>query len=191
MCNNFHNSSHAHEKYHSTPHVPPPSFVQKRMSVTLPDGIRYPYTMEGGRPKLGGLMDPRQGVVDRMAKCQTCAGNMTTCPGHFGHIELAKPVFHIGFLTKTIKMLRCVCFYCSKLLIDPVMSINHTVDFLPTQFCSIELFMNYYFVTHSDKVTQKIISFPDSPLLRRGESGNETSSPIHVLSAKIKITVCF
>ena len=77
-------------------------------------------------------MDPRQGVVDRMAKCQTCAGNMTTCPGHFGHIELAKPVFHIGFLTKTIKMLRCVCFYCSKLLIDPVMSINHMsniVDF--------------------------------------------------------------
>ena len=116
---------------------PPPSYVQKRMSVTLPDGIRYPYTMEGGRPKLGGLMDPRQGVVDRMAKCQTCAGNMTTCPGHFGHIELAKPVFHIGFLTKTIKMLRCVCFYCSKLLIDPVMSINHMsniVDFLADSF---------------------------------------------------------
>lgn len=119
----------------SHPNVPPFSFVQKRMSVTLPDGIRYPYTMEGGRPKLGGLMDPRQGVVDRMAKCQTCAGNMTTCPGHFGHIELAKPVFHIGFLTKTIKMLRCVCFYCSKLLIDPVMSvISNFVVFLPTHF---------------------------------------------------------
>ena len=96
--------------------------------------------MEGGRPKLGGLMDPRQGVVDRMAKCQTCAGNMTTCPGHFGHIELAKPVFHIGFLTKTIKMLRCVCFYCSKLLIDPV-KYMYIVDFLPT-FCSSELFLS-------------------------------------------------
>lgn len=90
------------------------------MSVTVPDGIRYPYTMEGGRPKIGGLMDPRQGVVDRMSKCQTCAGNMTSCPGHFGHIELAKPVFHVGYLTKTIKILRCVCFYCSRLLIDPV-----------------------------------------------------------------------
>ncbi len=90
------------------------------MSVTVPEGIRYPYTMEGGRPKMGGLMDPRQGVVDRSSKCQTCAGNMTNCPGHFGHIELAKPVYHIGYLTKTIKILRCVCFYCSKLLIDPV-----------------------------------------------------------------------
>ena len=76
--------------------------------------------MEGGRPKIGGLMDPRQGVVDKASKCQTCAGNMTTCPGHFGHIELAKPVFHVGYLTKTIKILRCVCFYCSRLLVDPV-----------------------------------------------------------------------
>ena len=65
-------------------------------------------------------MDPRQGAVDRMSRCQTCAGNMTECPGHFGHIELAKPVFHIGFMTKTIKLLRCVCFYCSKMLVDPV-----------------------------------------------------------------------
>lgn len=75
--------------------------------------------MEGGRPKLGGLMDPRQGVIDRNSRCQTCAGNMTECPGHFGHIDLAKPVFHVGFITKTMKILRCVCFYCSKLLVSP------------------------------------------------------------------------
>ena len=37
------------------------------MSVTE-GGIRYSETMEGGRPKLGGLMDPRQGVVDRSAR---------------------------------------------------------------------------------------------------------------------------
>ncbi|XP_018310848.1 DNA-directed RNA polymerase II subunit RPB1 [Mycetomoellerius zeteki] len=90
----------------------------RRMSVT-DGGIRFPETMEGGRPKLGGLMDPRQGVIDRNSRCQTCAGNMTECPGHFGHIDLAKPVFHVGFITKTIKILRCVCFYCSKLLVNP------------------------------------------------------------------------
>lgn len=44
---------------------------------------------------------------------------MVECPGHFGHLELAKPVFHIGFLNKTIKILRCVCYYCSKMLISP------------------------------------------------------------------------
>lgn len=94
-------------------------FFQRRMSVTE-GGIRFPETMEGGRPKLGGLMDPRQGVIDRNSRCQTCAGNMTECPGHFGHIDLAKPVFHCGFITKSIKILRCVCFFCSKLLVSPV-----------------------------------------------------------------------
>lgn len=37
-------------------------------------GIKYPETTEGGRPKLGGLMDPRQGVIERTGRCQTCAG---------------------------------------------------------------------------------------------------------------------
>lgn len=92
---------------------------QKQMSVT-DGGIRYPETMEAGRPKIGGLMDPRQGVIDRMARCQTCAGNMTECPGHFGHIDLSKPVFHVGFLTHIVKILRCFCFYCAKMLVDAV-----------------------------------------------------------------------
>ena len=81
--------------------------------------LQYLQVYEGGRPKLGGLMDPRQGAVDRSSRCQTCAGNMTECPGHFGHIDLAKPVYHPGFLTKTQKILRCICFYCSKLLVTP------------------------------------------------------------------------
>lgn len=100
------------------------------MSVTE-GGIKYPETTEGGRPKLGGLMDPRQGVVDRHTKCLTCTGDMCECPGHFGHIELAKPVFQVPFMTKIIKCLRCVCFFCSKLLIDVVCcSLIMVVDFL-------------------------------------------------------------
>lgn len=89
------------------------------MSVTS-GGIRYAETYEAGKPKLCGLLDPRQGPVDRSSRCQTCGGNVNECPGHFGHIELARPVFHIGFLVKSIKILRCVCFYCSKLLIKKV-----------------------------------------------------------------------
>ncbi|THD24542.1 DNA-directed RNA polymerase II largest subunit [Fasciola hepatica] len=90
----------------------------KEMSVTSDGGIKYAETLEGGRPKLGGLMDPRQGCVDRNSICQTCSGNVSNCPGHFGHVELTKPVFHIGFIKKTLKLLRCVCFHCSKILVD-------------------------------------------------------------------------
>ena len=90
----------------------------RTMSVSE-GAIKYPEVYEGGRPKLGVLMDPRQGTVDRTSRCQTCAGNMTEYPGHFGHIDLAKPVFYPVFLTTTMKTLRCVCFYCSKLLVTP------------------------------------------------------------------------
>lgn len=41
-------------------------------------------------------MDPRMGTIDRNFKCQTCGEGMSECPGHFGHIELARPVFHPG-----------------------------------------------------------------------------------------------
>ena len=92
---------------------------QRRMSVTE-GGIKYSETVENGRPKLGGLMDPRQGVIERNGRCQTCACDGKSCPGHFGHIELAKPVFHVPFLTKTIKIIRSVCFFCSKMLVDIV-----------------------------------------------------------------------
>lgn len=87
----------------------------KRMSV---GEIEFPEIYENGKPKKGGLMDPRQGVIDRRGRCMTCAGNLADCPGHFAHLELARPVFHVGFLSKILKILRCVCFYCSKLLLD-------------------------------------------------------------------------
>lgn len=60
------------------------------------------------------------GTVDKHMKCQTCSGSMNDCPGHFGHLELAKPMFNIGFMNTVLKLLRSVCFHCSKLLTDMV-----------------------------------------------------------------------
>ncbi|ORX62127.1 beta and beta-prime subunits of DNA dependent RNA-polymerase [Hesseltinella vesiculosa] len=67
---------------------------------------------------MGGLLDPRMGTIDRNYKCQTCGEGMAECPGHFAHIDLAKPVYHIGFISKVKKILECVCFHCSKLKVD-------------------------------------------------------------------------
>jgi DNA-directed RNA polymerase II subunit RPB1 len=36
------------------------------------------------------------GTINRNFKCQTCSEGMAECPGHFGHIELAKPVYLNG-----------------------------------------------------------------------------------------------
>ncbi|KAL6045208.1 DNA-directed RNA polymerase II subunit RPB1 [Balamuthia mandrillaris] len=80
--------------------------------------IEFHEAYENGRPKIKGLLDPRMGTVDRHIKCQTCSGSMAECPGHFGHLDLAKPMYNIGFLKTVVKVLRCVCFHCSKLLSD-------------------------------------------------------------------------
>jgi DNA-directed RNA polymerase II subunit RPB1 len=59
------------------------------------------------------------GVLDHNKICQTCEQKNTFCPGHFGHIALAKPVFYIQFCDIVKKIMKCVCYRCSKLLIDP------------------------------------------------------------------------
>jgi DNA-directed RNA polymerase beta' subunit len=79
-------------------------------------------TYENGRPKMNGLSDPRLGTMDRALKCTTDGANQQDSPGYFGHIELAKPVYHIGFLTTVVKVLRCVSYHSSKLLVDKVCS---------------------------------------------------------------------
>jgi DNA-directed RNA polymerase II subunit RPB1 len=64
----------------------------RRMSVTNPP-IEHPELFQAGKPKMQGLMDPRQGPADRNLKCNTCAGSYIECPGHFGHIECQYFVF--------------------------------------------------------------------------------------------------
>ena len=63
------------------------------------------------KPKMAGLMDPRMGTIDRNFKCQTCGEGMSECPGHFGHIELARPVFHPGMLLPQPQLITSECLF--------------------------------------------------------------------------------
>jgi DNA-directed RNA polymerase II subunit RPB1 len=38
--------------------------------------------------------------------------------GHFGHIEFPLPLFHPGFMEDIVDILKCVCFFCSRVLLD-------------------------------------------------------------------------
>ncbi|KAK5113959.1 hypothetical protein LTR62_003082 [Meristemomyces frigidus] len=89
----------------------------KSMSVCH---IEYPETMDEQRmrPREKGLNDPKLGSIDRGTQCATCKEVPENCPGHFGHIELSRPVFHVGFVTKIKKILESVCHNCGKLKVD-------------------------------------------------------------------------
>lgn len=82
--------------------------------------VEHPVTFEAGKPKEGGLADLRMGGCNREFRCTTCESDGDDCPGHFGHIELVKPMFHYYFLNTVIKVLRSVCFHCGKLKVDMV-----------------------------------------------------------------------
>ena len=70
-----------------------------------------------GNPRYNGLFDPRMGVIERKRQCLTCKQSYVECPGHFGHIEFAKPVYHMQYIVQIRKILECVCNHCGKLLI--------------------------------------------------------------------------
>jgi DNA-directed RNA polymerase II subunit RPB1 len=75
-------------------------------------------THVNNKPVMGGLFDPRMGVLDPGFICPTDGLDYVQNPGYFGHINLSRPVFYIQYLSTIMKILRCTCIKCSKLLID-------------------------------------------------------------------------
>jgi DNA-directed RNA polymerase II subunit RPB1 len=89
-----------------------PSDYQRQYSVTqsitvngraVPAGITKYETAINGQYVYGGPNDPRLGNLHEKSD-----------PGAFGHLELARPVYHQGFMKVTLKVLRCVCFSCGR-----------------------------------------------------------------------------
>ncbi|MBR9699221.1 DNA-directed RNA polymerase subunit A' [Candidatus Woesearchaeota archaeon] len=70
-----------------------------------------------GYPVDGGLMDIRLGVIDPGLKCKTCGSKLKECAGHFGYIELARPVVHIKFVNLILSLLKSTCRGCGRVLI--------------------------------------------------------------------------
>ncbi|MEM0154545.1 MAG: DNA-directed RNA polymerase subunit A', partial [Methanothrix sp.] len=88
----------------------------KRMSVAkliVPDTYN-----EDGYPIDGGLVDQRLGVIDPGLKCKTCGGRAKSCVGHFGHIELVRPVVHPEFSKSIYLLLQSTCESCHRILLD-------------------------------------------------------------------------
>ena len=90
--------------------------MQRQYSVTqattindkkIPAGITRYETQINGQPVFGGANDPRMGDLHDKSD-----------PGHFGHIELARPVYHQGFIDVVLKTLRCVCYHCSSIVME-------------------------------------------------------------------------
>ena len=80
--------------------------------------VLLPETYDSNIPKNNGLFDHNMGSIDASIICPIDEKKAELCPGYFGKIDLALPVFNNHFITYVEKILKCVCFRCSNLLID-------------------------------------------------------------------------
>ena len=106
--------------------IPTSKIIGIQFSILSPDEIRKSSVAEitsrdtyiNNKPVINGLFDPRMGVLEPGLICPTDGLDYIQTPGYFGHIELARPVFYMQYLQTIHKLLHCVCFKCSRLLIS-------------------------------------------------------------------------
>ncbi|KAK4586852.1 hypothetical protein RGQ29_023856 [Quercus rubra] len=67
-------------------------------------------------PIEGGLLDPRMGP-NKEGTCATCHGKFDSCPGHFGYIKLALPVYNVAYRDNIMNILKCICKSCARILL--------------------------------------------------------------------------
>ncbi|MBR2022584.1 MAG: hypothetical protein IJ997_02730, partial [Mycoplasmataceae bacterium] len=65
----------------------------------------------------GSVVDPRMGTTTKDKICPTCNQGYELCPGHFGYIDLALPVYNLMYMPILIKILKCTCINCGELMI--------------------------------------------------------------------------
>lgn len=81
-------------------------------TVEVPDTYN-----EDGLPIKNGLMDLKMGVIDPGLRCKTCGGKIKECKGHFGKIELIRPVVHVGYAKKVYQILSITCRKCGRVML--------------------------------------------------------------------------
>jgi DNA-directed RNA polymerase subunit A' len=91
-----------------------PKMIKKMASAKIVTPELYD---KEGYPVDGGLMDVRLGVIDPGLRCKTCGSKLKECIGHFGYIELARPVVHVKFAKLIQMLLRSSCRECGRALV--------------------------------------------------------------------------
>ncbi len=92
-----------------------PKLIKNMASVKIVTPELYD---KEGYPVDGGLMDIRLGVIDPGLRCKTCGSKLKECVGHFGYIELARPIIHVKFVRFVLDIVRGTCRECGNALVS-------------------------------------------------------------------------
>jgi DNA-directed RNA polymerase II subunit RPB1 len=100
-------------------HENPSKIIGIQFSMLSPEEIRKNSVVEViSRDSIGGLFDPKMGVLEKGLFCPTDGLTYMDTPGYFGHMEMAMPVFFVQHIKDIVKICKVVCYKCSKLLMN-------------------------------------------------------------------------
>ncbi|MCE4618513.1 MAG: DNA-directed RNA polymerase subunit A' [Desulfurococcales archaeon] len=83
-----------------------------RVTVTRPELYE-----SDGTPVMGGPRDPHFGAIEPGEACPVCGNRRDNCPGHFGKIDLARPVLIPYYSDHVNAVLQATCRSCSRILL--------------------------------------------------------------------------
>ena len=91
-----------------------PREIREMAKVTV---VRPEIYEADGSPVMGGLRDPHFGAIEPGERCPVCGNTRQDCPGHFGKIDLARPVMlpHLG--ERVYRLLQATCRNCGRILL--------------------------------------------------------------------------
>lgn len=143
-----------------------PEMIRKMAAAKIKKTELYD---QEGYPIEGGLMDPRLGVVDPGVRCRTCGGSVGECQGHFGYVELVRPIIHVHYSKIVFMLLRVFCKKCGGMLIEEKemkkMKVFHLKDVVKIvkkkcPHCKTEQgklkFMKPYTIFENDEILNRI-----------------------------------
>ena len=98
-----------------------------------------------GFPVEGGLMDMRMGVIEPGLSCKTCSQSYKNCEGHFGYLELARPILNVNFIDEILLILSLTCQECYRALIseDKIKSTSEELKKAREEL-GVEKYIKYY-----------------------------------------------
>ncbi len=160
-----------------------------------------------GYPVDGGVMDSRMGVIDPGMRCRTCGGNIDQCKGHFGYLELAKPVIHVLFIKVVYNLIKVTCQKCNRIMTKSNTGLDKLAKNAPAKcpYCGkqqkkVVFIKPYSFSLGKEEFTAEQIrgmfeKIPDEDLKRVGFKGGRpewlvlTLLPVSPVNARPSITL--
>ncbi len=104
----------------------PPHEITKMAKVTV---TRVELYEPDGTPVHGGPRDPHFGAIEPGEECPVCGNSRERCPGHFGKLDLARPVVLPYYSDYVADILKATCRSCSRILL-PEEKVRELLDLL-------------------------------------------------------------